>query len=78
MAEVTDRILFVVLVACVLGFLAPTLYNLASGFVRHLRWKRRWKRDSMSAYRRYLQELDRARSTPAPVRQHRRMYERRR
>lgn len=72
----TNRILYVVLVACVLSFLAPTLYDLASGFVRHLRWKRRWKRDSMSAYRRYLQELDRARSAPAPVRQHRRPRER--
>lgn len=54
-------------VALVVCCLALALVDPAIGLVRHLVWRRRWKRDDMGTYHRYLAELERMRYEPPKV-----------
>ncbi len=43
----------------VLAMIGMALVDPVCDIVRHLVWRRRWKRDDMGTYRRYLAELER-------------------
>lgn len=53
--------------ALVLSMIAMALIDPVCDIVRHLVWRRRWKRDDMGAYRRYLSELERMQNQPPKV-----------
>lgn len=47
------------------------LYDFALSAFRHLRWRRRWKADSMSEFHTFRDALDRARSNHPSTQHHR-------
>lgn len=53
------------------------LYDFAKSAVDHLRWRHRWKTDSVAEYNTYRNALDRARSTTPTVKHHRPSRQRR-
>jgi uncharacterized membrane protein len=51
----------------VLVMIGMALIDPIEDIVRHLVWRRRWKRDDMGTYRRYLSELERLQAEPPKV-----------
>jgi hypothetical protein len=43
----------------ILAMIGMALVDPIGDIVRHLVWRRRWRRDDMGTYRRYLDELER-------------------